>query len=465
MPILEGTATRQVQTAMIARNYHEDGYNILYPKVDHLGAGENYLIIEFPLLNCLTAIGYDIVGGVSEWIGRLWGILFFAGGLIFLYLLVKEIFDKDTAFWAGLVFSFSPLSIIYSRTIMPDFEMLFFSLGSIYYMYIYLLCNKIKHFWTSAILAMIAFLVKLPAIYIIPLLAFLLFRREKNSILFKIKNWSYLLVSVLPALLWYLRAAQVQRSLTPQEAYNYDVSHWIVLGEFLSIEFYKDLLNIFSGVFLTPIGFSLLILGLFVKKDKDQDKVLWVWLGSIILFIIVFVSHIDEPYYSLNILPLASIFIARAIIFIKDYDWKNNAYLSSNISRIAFIMIASFLILRFSLYAYMVPKGYRYIPELGKRIQTISAPDDLIVASSAASPAALYYCDRQGWPFHLPGPDKNSTKDAIERLENLRNEGAKLFCSAVKAEFDRSVFFKEYMFKNYKIVEHKKDKYIIFNLQ
>ncbi len=55
MPILEGTAVRQIQTAMIARNLYTSGFNFLYPQVDFFGSDPGYFILEFPLLNFIIS--------------------------------------------------------------------------------------------------------------------------------------------------------------------------------------------------------------------------------------------------------------------------------------------------------------------------------------------------------------------------------------------------------------------------
>jgi hypothetical protein len=112
----------------------------------------------------------------------------------------------------------------------------------------------------------------------------------------------------------------------------------------------------------------------------------------------------------------------------------------------------------------VVPQGYRYIPEAGKKIQQISHKDELIIASAAGGPQALYYCDRKGWSFLLP-ESYSDEEDAIKGIRDYTNEGASYFLAAKVDDFEKAPRFKEYMFKNHNLVEYQKDKFIIFKLR
>lgn len=462
MPILEGTAMRQVQTAMIARNFYREGLNILYPKTDFFGVGPGYLVLEFPLLNMLAAFGYLLFGGVKEWIGRLLSILFFAGAASFLFGIAKRLFGRDTALWSLVVFGLSPLSIIFSRTFMPDFEMLFFCMGALYLFLRFCIEGRYSRYWLSALFLSLALLVKPHSFYILVPLIFLIWKRQSWRFIIDYKNWIYLIIAVIPAVLWYFHGSWVHGIFTQEQAFNYQLLNWFNPRELLSKDLYIDLLQIYAGIFLTPIGLTLFIGGLFIRT-RGRENLIWAWLAGGTLFLIFFVTHIDDPYYNLNILPIASVFIARMIVFIKQLDWRRT-FLSYKWGKAFLVILILPFWLRYAGYAYIVPRGYVYIPEAGKRIQEISDKNDLIIASAAGGPQALYFCDRKGWSFLLPGPDETETEEAIERLESLRKRGARFFMSAVMDEFSRSVLFKGYMFKNYKLIEYKSKKYIIFSL-
>lgn len=453
---------RQIQTAMIARNFYREGFNILYPKMDFFGYAPGYVVLEFPLLNTLAALGYRILGGVYEWAGRLLSILFFAGAASFLYGTTKRIFDKDTALWTVVVFGILPLSIIFSRTFMPDFEMLFFCMGALYFFLGFYLEGKYSRYWFSALFLSLALLVKAHSFYIIAPLVYLIWKKQSWRFLINYKNWIYLLIAIVPAVLWYLHGRYIHSTFTQEWAFNYQLLNWFDPREFLSRDLYINIIKTYAGIFLTPIGLTLFIGGLFVKTKGNQNLI-WAWLAGGILFLIAFVTHIDDPYYNLNILPIASIFIARMIVFMQGLDW-GKTFLNYRWAKLFLVMLIFPFWIRYTGYAYIIPKGYRYIPAAGTRIQEISNKDDLIIASAAGGAQGLYFCDRKGWGFPLPYLGKMETKQAIEGLESLREKGAIYFVATVMDDFNKSPLFKEYMFKNYELIEHKTEKYIIFSL-
>jgi len=462
MPILEGTAMRQVQTAMIARNFYREGFNILYPKMDFFGNAPGYVVLEFPMLNTLAALGYRILGGVYEWVGRLLSILFFAGAASFLYGIIKRVFDKDSALWAVVVFGILPLSIIFSRTFMPDSVMLFFCMGAVYFFLGFYLKGKYSRYWLSALFLSLALLVKAHSFYILVPLVYLIWKKQSWRFVINYKNWIYLLIAVVPAVLWYLHGNYIHNTFTPEWLFNYQVVNWFDPKEFLNKDLYINMIKIYAGIFLTPIGLTLFIGGLFIKTKGNQNLI-WAWLAGGVLFLIAFVTHINDPYYNLNILPIASIFIARMIVFMQGLDWRKT-FLNYRWAKLLLVMLIFPFWIRYTAYAYIVPKGYRYIPEAGRRIQEISNRDDLIIASAAGGAQALYFCDRKGWSFLLPGSDATKGKKAIEKLESLGKKGAKYFVGTVMGDFNKSPLFKEYMLENYRLIECKAGKYIIFSL-
>ena len=88
IPLLETVATRQCETASIARNFYKDNLNIFYPKYDRFGDFNGNLIMELSILPYLAAIAYRIAGGVHEWLGRFISILFSVGIVFFIYKLI-----------------------------------------------------------------------------------------------------------------------------------------------------------------------------------------------------------------------------------------------------------------------------------------------------------------------------------------------------------------------------------------
>ena len=465
MPILEGTATRQVQTAMIARNFYINGFNLFYPQVDFLGAGHGYFVEEFPLLNLIAAVCYVLCGGVHEWIGRLISISFFAGSVIFLFNIVKRLFEKRTALVTIVIFSISPLGLIYSRAFMPDFEMIFFSLGALYFMYLWSVGENDRFFWFSAIFAMMALLSKIQAFCIcFPLLA-MIWQRQHLSFLFKARSWAYLLIVLIPVLLWYMHAKSVHQVYSPTENYVFQISYWLNPSLFISPKFYIKVFDHGWMQLLTPVGFTLFLFGLFLKTDLQQGKILRSWLCGTIVFSIAFITHMDDPYYNLLFLPITSIFAARAVVWIWQHASGGIIFSNNRFARIMGIVLLLILIGRYAAYAYVVPRGYRHIPMLAKTIEQMTDKNDLLITSLPDGHATHYYSNRKGWSFALPGNDPKKMKEAIARIEDLQKEGAKYFVSVCEDFLKQSAEFQHYLRNRYVLVKEEPGLYSIFLLK
>ena len=465
IPILEGTATRQIQTAMIAKNLYTNGFNVFYPQVGFLGSGPGYFVEEFPLLNFIAAVLYKLCGGVHEWIGRLISISFFAGSVIFLYNLIRRLFEERTAIVTIIIYSVSPLGLIYSRAFMPDFEVIFFSLGALYFMYLWSVGDKDGFFWFSALFAMMALLSKIHSFWIcIPLLA-MIWQRQHLSFLFKSRSWAYLLIVLIPTILWYMHARNVHQIYSQTENYVFQISYWIRPSLFISP---KYLIKVFEHGWmqmLTPVGFTLFLFGLFLKIKSQQRIILWAWSGGTVFYMIAFCTHMDDPYYSLIFLPITSIFAARAVVWIWQHASGEMSFLNNRFVRIMGIILLLALIGRWAAYAYVVPRGYRHIPVLARTIEQMTDKNDLLITSLPDGHATHYYSNRKGWSFGLPGNDPEKTKEAIARIEYLQKEGAKYFVSVCEDFLEQSVSFRHYLRSRYVVIKEEPGLYSIFLLK
>ena len=68
-PILGIHSWRQADTAAMARNFAEQGMNLLLPQIDWGGAGSGVVEAEFPLYPYAVALLYRLFG-VQEWLAR-----------------------------------------------------------------------------------------------------------------------------------------------------------------------------------------------------------------------------------------------------------------------------------------------------------------------------------------------------------------------------------------------------------
>jgi 4-amino-4-deoxy-L-arabinose transferase-like glycosyltransferase len=100
--------------------------------------GINYLVhypklqIAYPPLYHLTTAVVFSLFGLSEFLGRLVNLLYAIGSFFIFYLLARKIFSSKVALMATIIFSFSPISLLYSSRALQDFSMYFFVLLATY---------------------------------------------------------------------------------------------------------------------------------------------------------------------------------------------------------------------------------------------------------------------------------------------------------------------------------------------
>src|SRR4030081_3496478 len=120
-PIADWHSWRQADTAAVARNFFKLGYNPFVPIYDDMSAvsqigkvnPNRYRFVEFPIYESLVYFTYLLNGGVDEKLARLVSIAFSLGSIVFIYLISKEFFDKQTALLAALLFGILPYNIYY----------------------------------------------------------------------------------------------------------------------------------------------------------------------------------------------------------------------------------------------------------------------------------------------------------------------------------------------------------------
>ncbi len=128
---------KQLQIAPIAKHFYEDGYNILWPETDYSADRPGYIEIEFQLVTFLTALLYPVFG-IHEWVGRAVAISFSIGSLILLYGLLRRYLGDRPATFGLLFFAFAPANWYFSRVLMSEPLMLFFSIGVVYFFSLWL---------------------------------------------------------------------------------------------------------------------------------------------------------------------------------------------------------------------------------------------------------------------------------------------------------------------------------------
>ena len=118
-PLLERHAFRQTQTAWTARVFHEEGIDLLHPKLPVFGDPFE-APFEFPLFQALATLPMDM-GLAEDTALRTTCLACFVLTALLLWGLVRHVAGPVSGVGAVIAFAFTPLALVWSRTSMIEY--------------------------------------------------------------------------------------------------------------------------------------------------------------------------------------------------------------------------------------------------------------------------------------------------------------------------------------------------------
>ena len=418
-PLVDEQAWRQTDTAAIARNYFEEGRPFLYPSVDWRGGTPGYVEMEFPLYPYLVAKLYAAFGRAEEWIGRLVSALFSAGTIPLLFLLARRFYGPPAALVAAFTFTIAPMSAFFGRAFMPEPAMLFFSVGTILLFDSWV--EKPTHWRLAGAVgfATLAFLVKVPTLYLgLPLL-FLAMEKSGGNLFREPQLWAFALLTLVPTALWYRHAyALFQKTHLTFGIWNhYGYAKWGNVSLLTSADFYLLMLRRLGGVTLTPLGLALMVVGAALPVASRRERVFHVWLLALVLYVLLVPEgNRTLMYYQLPFVPVGAVFVGKAL----GRLWEGPGRVQGPASGLPMRRVAvglclgsmALLSVRFAAPLFAASPYYVAQRDIGREVEARVPKDALLVVGDfdtnvgaqyrTQSPTLLYYAHRKGWQL-LPG--------------------------------------------------------------
>ena len=271
-----------------------------------------------PLYTWLTAITFRIFG-CSEFTTRIWSALFGIGGVIAVYFLGKNIFNKRAGFLSGLILATNLQYIIQSRLALLDVPLSFFISLSILFFYLGdKIPNKRWYYLLSFIFMALATLTKGPIGILLPALIiglYLLltgkFRQIKRMMLFR-----GIIIYLGIASPWYIielirygdtfinnffLQRTIARFLTPFEGHTGPVYY------FIPVLF----LGFFPWSSFLPCSFVHLISFRKWRNNEEREKSLLILLWFSVVFLFFSSAKSKLPGYILPLYPAASLSVGK----------------------------------------------------------------------------------------------------------------------------------------------------------
>ncbi|GIK83835.1 MAG: hypothetical protein BroJett025_04570 [Patescibacteria group bacterium] len=400
--LLDWHSWRQADTASVTREFTKKTLNPLYPTyhdLSNIPSGldnpNGYRMVEFPLYNVITAALLKAAPSLPLVpTSRVVSSLFSIGTLFCLFFLARSYFGKKAGYFAAFFFAVLPYSVFYSRVILPEPIMVFFSTLSITMFRFYVKKPKPYLYWVSLISLAAALLLKPFVAFLLPVYAVMLFEeRTLKKIITDFRLYAYAILAIIPFLLW--------RNWITNFPEGIPASDWLFNGNgirlrpawfrWLGYERITKLILGYVGVIFLPIS-------LFQQlKNKKFFLPAW-WFGIGLYFVVVATGNVQHDYYQAITTPVISLTLAHAILVLDTFlNKKFNALVSMGIS--------AFLVVAMLLFSYNQVKGYYNVnhPEYskaGKAADEVLPKDAKVIAPQYGGDTAyLFQINRTGWPI------------------------------------------------------------------
>lgn len=426
-PLGDWHSWRQADTASVTREYVKHGIDLLHPTYHDLSTIPNnldnsahgYRMVEFPFINASIALllkTFPSLPLVAT--SRFVSNLFSLGTLISMYLLMKKIAGRKVALTAACIFAVLPYSIYYSRVILPEPYMLFFSTFSLF---AFSRWTEKQHFvWmiASSISLALALLLKPFDAFLAPVYAGLIVfevSTHKNKLksinLFTFFQLGlYAVIAFLPLFLWRTWIAQYPEGI-PASAWLFNSNGIRFRPAWFRWLGYERLTKLFLGYFgilFLPASF----LPTTLKKVNvssvfsPQFFVLttW-WLGIFLYFSIIATGNVQHDYYQVLMTPIVCITVAIGI-------WKLIGYLDQVLhNTLTSYVVSGVLVVLMLYFSWQQVKGYFNVNhfdyvEAGKAVDALTPPDAKVIAPALGDTQFLFQTNRTGWPIGVDIEDK-----------------------------------------------------------
>ena len=443
-PLLDAHRWRQVDTAAIARNFHEIRFNIFYPQVDW-GGPEAYVETEFPLLPALTAALYRIFGQ-QDYLGRVVAVVFSIATIVAMFGLARELLGPGGGLAAAFLLAVSPAAAYFGRTFMPDALMLFFWVSGVWGFVRYFKAGSRKAVWLGSAATGLACLTKIPAVMMLAPIAAAAWHFRGWS---AVRDRAFLLALAVPlaaTAAWYYHAYTLydQTGLTfgilvhPAKTYPLTIapgpwlstfSKWSTPELLTDSGFYITLLGRLHHFYLLPWGLAGALLGFVLWPLSGGRLVADAWLLALVAFVLVAgQGNLSHDYYQLPIVPAGALYFGAVAGAVFDGSWR--PVQGRGLARAVVLTIVA--IVGFY-YSGVVNSHFRpdnldvRLWEAGQATARVVPEDALVVVTDdygVTSPLLLYFAHRKGWSFDVENLNPHV-------LEHLRRKGARYFVSTV----------------------------------
>ena len=403
-PLLERHDWRQTQTAFPARIFHEEGIDLLHPRVPVLGEPFE-LPFEFPLYQAAASLVMDL--GVAEDTSlRATALSCFLATALLLYGLVRYVAGRTAAIGSLVAFVVTPLAVVWSRASTMEFLA---AAGAVGFAWAFLVWRDRRQ-PAVAVLCLVAGLVGMlvkpttAIFWLIPALAYRPTGPHRIALRRDVWSIALLVLPVVGAAAWTRHADAVKESTATTRVFTSSgLREWNfgTLGNRVDPDVWHQIGKAYADLLISPVGLIMLVAaGLALVTGRAAQRWFWIAIaGAAFLPPLVFTNlYRIHEYYLAAVAPAVVALIGLGVS-------RTVAMLRRPRSRIAAAALGAVL------FSVWFASGYRYwhsayrgdaehdalVLGLADELDRVTRPADLVaVAGYAWNPALLYYARRRG---------------------------------------------------------------------
>jgi hypothetical protein len=399
-PLLERHSFRQTQTAYTARIFHDEGIDLLHPRVPVLG--EPFEIpFELPLYQAAASLVMKL-GVAEDKALRVTTLACFVLTALLLFGLVRSVAGRVAALAAVVAFVVTPFAVVWSRASMIEYAA---TAGAVGFAWAFIAWRDHRHPAVGALClaaGLVGMLVK-PTTAIFWLLPALAYRPVgPRHVALRRDLWAiaFLVVPVAAAVAWTLHADAIKGATATTEwltsealrTWNFgtleqrlDPTSWGVVAEWYLL-------------LIGPLG-ALLLAAAAVALWRSEQRRFWIGVAcALFLPPLVFTNlYVVHDYYATAVTPPAAALVGLGTAFVLGRLRETRARAAAAAVAVAVVTVWFW---GSSTYWSVVEGGTQEeatVLGLAEELGSVTEPSDLVAAEGLDwNPAVFYYAGRRG---------------------------------------------------------------------
>ncbi len=456
--------TRQLHSALIARGMYyqtlEDAPQ--WQKDLSYSQWQKEGLIEPQIMERLTAWTYQVIGSEQLWAARVWAILFWTLGGLFLCLLANELFGLAGSALAVVYFMLWPYAVSASRAFQPESLMVAAIIIGLWAAVRWMKQPSWGRVVLAGLCCGLAIYIKSVAVFFIaPALAGLLLTNFSLKDLIRSKQvWVLFVLAVSPYIAYHIYAMYVLKLLESQFSLRFFPNLWV--DPVFYLQWIGEIKNVIGlEIFLAALAASL------VFPKKKWKGLLIGLLAGYLIYGFTFSYHIStHDYYQMPLLAITALGLAAGFDFVIEHLPKKNGF---SIGAFALVLVGFMLLKAWDSRVTFKKMDYhnetRFWEKLGERLGRDSRVTGLLTDYGYR----LAY-----WGWTDVDPWMQTSDISLREMAGSQVDIQAAFQSAVQArdyfvvtlmsDFEKQPELKEALNTSYPLLEAS-DEVLIYNLR